>query len=932
MGEVYRARDERLNRDVALKVLPASMAADEDRLRRFTLEAQSAGSLNHPNILTIYDAGTDVVPAIPGQAYPTGSGHAVPYLAAELLEGETLRDKLTAGAIPLSKAIAWARQAATGLAAAHAKGITHRDIKPENLFITTDGRLKILDFGLAKASAVSGPGAARDPGPAPGAAGGAGFSRPDTETTLGAALPTTSPAPLTDAGMVLGTAGYMPPEQVRAQPVDSRSDIFSLGVVLYEMLSGRRPFTGDSAVETMNAILTADPPELTPAASSDRAVPPAVAHVVAHCLEKNPEERFQSARDLAFALEALSSASTASGAAPAVDAPEAAPDRPRARWALLAVAALAGASAVALALGLGLAAGPPRADLSRYRFTAVATDQDVELAPAWSPDGRTIAYVRHVDGRPHIFLRDPGVDDPVQLTRGTEGAGSPFWFPDSSRLAFVVDGQLFSISRSGGERVPLTPSTDAITNIQAAAISPDGQTMALWASDAATGRSSLFLAPLPEGEPRRYDPAPFEQACCTGPNYLRFAPDGQSILLSHFGLYRGEGGPVVWRLPIPGGGGAAPRELFAGQRLTGVPEPSWLPDNRHVVVGYQVPGAAAKQLFLADVEADTLTPITTGLDGLSLPSVSPDGSRIAFVAGGPDHDLVEIPLDAADPIRPLLATSRNEYSASWSPGTDRYAYVTDRSGVEEVRVRGRAAGTDRRVVDAQAFGLALASGIMGGPVVSPDGTRVAYHVIGTGSTSSVWISPIGGGTPARLYEEPILQASPTWSPDGGRIAIWRLGRGLSVMEVGSREEPRVLADDPSTTPLPAWSPDGAWIAYEDDEGLHIVSPDGETRRRLAANADVGLAWSHDSRTIYTFDSAQRALLAIDVGAARATTVRTLGPDVTFSVPSNPSQRFSIAPDGRSLLATVARVRTDIWILEGFPQPRGLLGRLFDIWR
>jgi serine/threonine protein kinase len=269
MGEVYRARDPRLNRDVAIKVLHASVAADPERLRRFTAEAQAVAALNHPNVLTVYEVGTQ-------------GEH--PFLATELLEGATLRATLEAGALPLSKAIDYARQTAAGLAAAHAKGVAHRDIKPENLFLTSDGRIKILDFGLAKTYTAS------------------------QHATTEAAHAQTGTSP----GTVLGTVGYMSPEQVRARPTDHRTDIFSLGVVLYEMLAGGRPFGGESAVETMNAILTADPPDIVP---SGRTLPPNLAGIVRHCLEKNPDERFQSARDLSFALQSVSgtSGSSASG-------------------------------------------------------------------------------------------------------------------------------------------------------------------------------------------------------------------------------------------------------------------------------------------------------------------------------------------------------------------------------------------------------------------------------------------------------------------------------------------------------------------------------------------------------------------------------------------------------------------------------------------
>ncbi len=298
MGEVYRARDPRLGREVAIKVLPASFSRDADRLRRFEQEARAASALNHPNILTIHDFGTE---------------GGAPYVVTELLEGETLRGHMAAGAFTPRRALGHALQIAHGLAAAHEKGIVHRDLKPENVFVTKDGRVKILDFGLAKLMEM------------PGAA-----SQTD--------LPTAAPA--TDPGVVLGTMGYMSPEQVRGRPADARSDIFAFGAILYEMLAGRRAFHGDTAADTMSAILTKEPPDLS---ATNRNVSPGLDRVVRHCLEKDPERRFHSAHDLAFDLDALSDAS---GAAP--QAPKAARGGKR----ILLATALAAIAALVLAAAL----------------------------------------------------------------------------------------------------------------------------------------------------------------------------------------------------------------------------------------------------------------------------------------------------------------------------------------------------------------------------------------------------------------------------------------------------------------------------------------------------------------------------------------------------------------------------------------------------
>jgi len=271
MGEVYRAKDTRLAREVAVKILPPAFALDPERLRRFTSEAQAVAALNHPNILAIHDIGNEA-----------GSQ----YLVMEFLDGESLRERLQAGALSIRKATEYAEQIAKGLAAAHDKGIVHRDLKPENIFVTRDGHVKILDFGLAKLTALE---------------------PKDANETL-------TRASATQPGVVLGTVGYMSPEQVRGQVADQRSDIFSFGSIFYEMLSGKRAFTGDSSVEVMSAILKEEPPPLTEAL---RTIPPALDRIVHHCLEKNPAERFQSARDVAFniaSLSDLSSTGTGTGA------------------------------------------------------------------------------------------------------------------------------------------------------------------------------------------------------------------------------------------------------------------------------------------------------------------------------------------------------------------------------------------------------------------------------------------------------------------------------------------------------------------------------------------------------------------------------------------------------------------------------------------
>ncbi len=342
MGEVYRTRDTRLDREVAIKVLPVGFARDPERLRRFQQEAQAAAALNHPNILAVHDF-----------AEHEGS----PYMVTEFLEGETLRERLRPGTLPVRKATEYAEQVARGLAAAHEKGIVHRDLKPENIFVTRDGRVKILDFGLAK------------------------LTRPEGTVPSDAA----TPASQTEPGMVMGTVGYMSPEQVKGQNADHRSDLFSFGAILYEMLSGKRAFSGETSVETMSAILKQDPPELT---ETNRTAPPALERIVRHCLEKNPEERFQSARDVAFNLANISEISGGSTTLRALKAPR------RLRvWPIAAGSLLAGLIAGALLWPRREPDASPVFDRLTYQLGTVDSAR-------FSPDGHTIVYSAAWEGRP----------------------------------------------------------------------------------------------------------------------------------------------------------------------------------------------------------------------------------------------------------------------------------------------------------------------------------------------------------------------------------------------------------------------------------------------------------------------------------------------------------------------------------------------------
>lgn len=429
MGEVYRARDTRLDRIVAIKVLPPSFATDADRLHRFEREARSVAALSHPNILAVHDIGTH------GET---------PYMVTEVLEGETLRERLQAGVISPRKAIEIAIQIAHGLAAAHDKGIIHRDLKPENIFLTKDGRVKILDFGLAKMAPVRG-------------------DASSSVQTL-----TAADIALTEGGQVLGTAGYMSPEQVRGSTVDHRSDIFVFGAILFEMLSGQRAFRRDTAAETMTAVLKEDPPELT---EINRSISPALDRIVRHCLEKNPDQRFQSARDLAFNLEALSVSSASSSSLGKVAQPTVV-QRVRRFQPVVALLLLL------LASGAGYLVGHRGKISSEVTYHQLTFRKGTVLSARFAPDNRTVIYSAAWAGlAPELFStradsiesRPVGLNQVDLLGISSQGELAVSLKPTPLQGLFGAQGTLGRTPLTGG-----TAPREILENVEWSDWSPDG--------------------------------------------------------------------------------------------------------------------------------------------------------------------------------------------------------------------------------------------------------------------------------------------------------------------------------------------------------------------------------------------------------------------------------------------------------------------------
>jgi serine/threonine protein kinase len=859
MGEVYRAKDTRLGREIALKILPSHVAADPSRRARFEQEARAVAALNHPNIVSVFDI---------------GESGGIAYIVTELIEGASLRE-VSLGA---RKIVDVAAQVADGLAAAHRAGITHRDLKPENIMLTPDGRAKILDFGLAKVAHKS---------------SGDGH---EMETAI---------ISNTQSGVVMGTVGYMSPEQVRSKPLDPRSDIFSFGLVFYELLANQHPFLRESSAEVMSAIVREEPSEL-PAT-----VHPALAEIIRHCLEKDPANRFQSAQDLAFQLKALAGRPSASAPSPALVVGQ------KRVWRYLSYGAAAGLILWSCAATvLWFQSRESRNMLDAYRFTPFVASAQPASQPKWSPDGRSVAFVMEVDRVRQIFIRQ--VDSQVhhQLTKMKNDAVNPMWTPDSARLYFISEQRLWSMGIAGGEAEPV------MTGVISAALSPDGKTMAMMRTVPKNGveTTSIWVSSPPGSDPKEYQPAPISHPGRLRPMQLSFSPDGSQLLAACLTLHS----PEMWLIPFPMGSGT-PRQLFEA-RLAGlleVPSFSWMPDSRHAVVAMPLPRGSDSELWMADLKKDSLTRITADNTSETEPAVSPDGKKIIFASTADDYNMVEVSVDSGA-VRSLLTTSRSEQFPAWPPSGEEYAYVTDHNGGSEIWIRSRRNNWERPLITPKDFPKNPPTQFFT-PEYSPDGASLAFGATGNHQVASIWIAPAEGGSPVRLTgdESEGFELSPTWSPDGNWIAYATLvhGEPLTRMKrVGSQEPPVDLIHSRCA---PRWSPRGDWIICGDThDGFTLVSADGSKQKVLPHIFDIGSTWSADGSTIYglsrTAEGSRLQALNLQTGAVR--NIRDFGLDTRFETNMAHSLRLSLAPDGKSFSTTTLQAKSDLWMLEGFAAP------------
>ncbi|MBK5291087.1 MAG: protein kinase, partial [Acidobacteriia bacterium] len=522
MGQVYRARDKRLGRMVALKVLPEDMMQDRERLQRFATEARAASALNHPNIVAVYDVNLEP---------------PIPYIVTELVDGESLRQLMMRGPAPVRKLYDIVVQVADGLAAAHQIGITHRDMKPENILLTADERPKIADFGLAKQSAL------------------VAEAAPDGVTVT---------MNLTLDGAVVGTAGYMSPEQARGAEVDSRSDVFSFGLIVYEMATGLRAFRGATILEVLTATLRDDP------APIETNVPLPLKWTIQRCLAKEARERYSSTRDLFQELKNQRDRLGEQSGMWATKGLEAAP-RPGV-WKKRSLAAAGVLGLVVLGVLIAaLLRRPERADIGNYQLRPLATTGEFEDAVAWSPDGSSIAYQSTINGRTQIFTRSLLVSEAAQVTRCESSCNTPLWSGDGSRLFFRQGNGVWSVGAAGGE------AGLVMDNVTEFGLSRDGRTMAALRKEKPGSGHSILLSSPPGAVGVKYHPAPYLGEGFANRPKLVFSPDGKKLM---FAAWVGEAdrGMEFWEFPLPPGGGK-PRQVLKSLELRfpmrGV---SWMPD------------------------------------------------------------------------------------------------------------------------------------------------------------------------------------------------------------------------------------------------------------------------------------------------------------------------------------------------------------------
>ena len=867
MGEVYKARDTRLDRMVAVKVLPADQVADPDRKQRFIQEARAASALNHSNIVTIHDISAD---------------HGIDFIVMEYVPGKSLDQLIPAGGMPAPEALKYAIQIADAFAAAHAAGIVHRDLKPANVMITDVGQVKVLDFGLAKLAGTA----------ATGSLGPEDATRTVRQDTV--------------AGAIVGTIAYMSPEQAEAKPVDARSDIFSYGSVLYEMLTGRKAFSGDSMVSTLTAILRDEP---TPLAEIVPDIPPDLDRIVQRCLRKDRDRRFQSMADLKVALEDAKeeSVSGVSVRVP-VAAKAAIAAKPRASrlplYAALAAAVVLGAGGVWWKMGR---TQKPASKVVPFTSTGTAND------PAFSPDGKLIAYsAAGPDGNVDIYVQQVGLGSPLRLTTDPAPDLGPVFSPDGRYIAFTRRATLILIPALGGAERELGLGIGSD-------FSPDGKTIAVTSRDSATSAVGIFLVSLDTGQRQRLTSAPAPSSDL----YPRFSPDGRFIAFAR--SFSAQSAEVD---TVPAGGGDVKRVAGDNRAIEGL---AWMPDGSEIVYSTRRLGRPEELWSVASVGRAILSPAGSGGtpqpvpeagENAYSPAISRAENRLAYVHKTYDENIWRLDLTPDGRLSgsqsKLIASTWQDNAPQYSPDGKKIAFASDRSGSYEIWV-GNADGSG-------AVQLTSQGGHAGTPRWSPDSRSIAFDGNLNGN-ADVFAIDAGGGAPRRITTSPAnghARGVPAWSSDGkwiyytsnqtGRYEIWRAsadgGQESQLTHQGGFD--------------PRESPDGKQLYYlkkrNASEIWKILPEGGEESPVLtdpAAQTDFAW-WQPFDGGIYFVSRAPKSSPEED----RVQFFNFATKNIDLIAPTSKRVSafggFSVSPDRRHIIfAQVDQDESDIMLVENF---------------
>lgn len=837
MGEVHRARDRRLDRDVAIKVLPAHLSADAAALVRFEREAKAIAALSHPNILAVHDFGAVA---------------ETRYVVMELLEGETLRARLEEGSIPPRKAVEWALQIVRGLDAAHAKGVVHRDLKPENVFITREGLVKILDFGLARSEA-----AARTEA-------GGGVTHTPTRTSL------------TDPGTVMGTVGYMAPEQVRGRQADHRADIFAFGAVLYEMLSGRRPFERESAAETISAVLRDDPPPLDPTGAL---LPPGLEPIVRRCLEKRPEERFQTARDLAFALE------TAVGASGPATAALKVPGGTGRRVSLAAAIAVAGALAVVGLLAgafVGRRAAGAASTPSNPSFTKLTYERGMLLRARFAPDGKTVVYGAAWNGAPtRVFL-----------SRVDSAESTPLQLPDAELFSVSSKGELaISLGHTYkgwmGEgtlaRVPLLGGAprQLLEHVREAEWTPDGSDLAV-------------VRRVGDGDRLEFPVGEVLYQTSGYISHIRFSPQGDRIAFADHPVFADDlGGVAVVDLK------GHRKTLSSGWiSVSGI---AWSPDGREVWFS-ATPGKEESAVRAVTLGGEVRL-VLGGVASVRLFDIAADG----HVLLGREISIKQVEGLLAGFSSPRDLSLVRESSASfWIAPDGRSLTLNDQTVEEYATYLARSDGAPAvELGPGQALGA------------SPDGRWVLTQ--SPTDISKLTLLPAGSGSPRRLANpERIEVGFARWLHDGRRIVFVGQAPGRQPrVFVQNVPDGAPRAVSPEGLSLPQWwtlplAPDDSRVVVRDSRGGFVAQPlNGGAPTPLTAlrDEDAPIEWSADGGAVFVTRSGPPWIVErVELASGRRTRWMEIDPH------EKAGMRLGVvllSPDGKYWSISTSRTLVDL---------------------